>query len=251
MTRRSSAARSGCAATRSTSRCDWASGLLADPAVEDDILDAFMQFETLQSAEPFEVRVGKTKFWARFLTRAGEGKNGRRGRLAHAVLHLQGEANVVPPQRFRAGDDGLPAPLGAPAAPDAPAHRGRPIWLVGEMPYKAQDTGLAFFRYLRSNHPEIDAYYVIDPESPEMRNVAAARQRAALPVQRAHPGDPACRPGLQQPPPGPPVSGAHQAFSPLRAGDEDLPAARGDGHQVDGAQLRQVAWRPSRPTSSS
>ena len=33
------------------------------------------------------------------------------------------------------------------------------IWLVGEMPYKAQDTGLAFFRYLRANHPEIDAYY--------------------------------------------------------------------------------------------
>jgi CDP-glycerol glycerophosphotransferase len=151
---------------------DWAAGLLADPAVEDDILDAFMQLETLQSTEPFEVRVGQTKFWARLLTRAGEGKK-------DGVAAL-----LTPYYTFKAKRTSFHLNVFEPETMDylrrsvrrrhlmRLRHRGRPIWLVGEMPYKAQDTGLAFFRHLRSNHPEIDAYYVIDPESPEMRNVA-------------------------------------------------------------------------------
>ena len=41
------------------------------------------------------------------------------------------------------------------------------IWLVGEVPYKAQDNGLHFFRYLRTKRPGCRAYYVIDAESPD------------------------------------------------------------------------------------
>ncbi|MGL6030551.1 MAG: CDP-glycerol glycerophosphotransferase family protein [Kurthia gibsonii] len=47
----------------------------------------------------------------------------------------------------------------------------RPIWIVGERPYKAQDNGLRFFEYLRTQHPEIDAYYIIREDSPERVNV--------------------------------------------------------------------------------
>jgi CDP-glycerol glycerophosphotransferase len=150
---------------------DWASALLAGEAVEDDILDAWMQLETQQSGEPFEVRVGQTKFWARLRTRAGEGK------------HAGVAALLTPYYTFKAKRTSFHLNVFAPETMDYLrrsmrrrhlmrwAHRGRPIWLVGEMPYKAQDTGLAFFRYLRANHPEIDAYYVMDPDSPEARNV--------------------------------------------------------------------------------
>ena len=41
------------------------------------------------------------------------------------------------------------------------------IWLVGEVPYKAQDNGLHFFRYLRRSRPRLRAYYVIDSQSPD------------------------------------------------------------------------------------
>src|SRR6185312_2249955 len=58
-----------------------------------------------------------------------------------------------------------------PRVQDGGQATGRPVWLVGEQPYKAQDTGLAFFKYLRAKHPEIDAYYVIDPDSPEAQNL--------------------------------------------------------------------------------
>ena len=41
------------------------------------------------------------------------------------------------------------------------------IWLVGEVPYKAQDNGYHFFRHVRLQHPRRRAYYVIDAASPE------------------------------------------------------------------------------------
>ena len=45
--------------------------------------------------------------------------------------------------------------------------RKRPVWLVGERPDTAQDTGIALYRYLREEHPEIDARYVISADSPD------------------------------------------------------------------------------------
>lgn len=44
-------------------------------------------------------------------------------------------------------------------------------WIVGERIYKAQDTGYAFFKYMRENHPHEKVYYVIDKESPERKNI--------------------------------------------------------------------------------
>lgn len=44
---------------------------------------------------------------------------------------------------------------------------GRPVWVIGETGYKAQDTGLEFFRHVRAHHPEIDARFVIDADSPD------------------------------------------------------------------------------------
>jgi CDP-glycerol glycerophosphotransferase len=46
------------------------------------------------------------------------------------------------------------------------------IWLIGEVPYKAQDNGYQFFRYVRTNYPGKRAYYVIDPDSPDREKVA-------------------------------------------------------------------------------
>ena len=35
-------------------------------------------------------------------------------------------------------------------------------WLISERGTEAKDNGYVFFKYMRENHPEIDAYYVID-----------------------------------------------------------------------------------------
>lgn len=45
------------------------------------------------------------------------------------------------------------------------------IWVIGERPYKAQDTGYHFFKYMRENFPDKKVYYVIEEGSPEFDNV--------------------------------------------------------------------------------
>ncbi|WP_187373129.1 CDP-glycerol glycerophosphotransferase family protein [Bacillus rubiinfantis] len=50
-------------------------------------------------------------------------------------------------------------------------NKHKDIWIIGERPYKAQDTGFSFFKYMREKHPEKNAYYVIEKDSPERKNV--------------------------------------------------------------------------------
>lgn len=45
------------------------------------------------------------------------------------------------------------------------------VILIGERPYKAQDTGFALFKQLRTKYPELPVYYVIQYDSPEYENV--------------------------------------------------------------------------------
>jgi hypothetical protein len=52
-----------------------------------------------------------------------------------------------------------------------PLFARRQIWLVGERTDTAQDNGLHLFRHLRSVHPELEAYYVIDTSSPQYERV--------------------------------------------------------------------------------
>ncbi|BDZ42877.1 hypothetical protein GCM10025865_21760 [Paraoerskovia sediminicola] len=46
------------------------------------------------------------------------------------------------------------------------------VWLIGELPYKAQDNGARLFEWIRRHHPRRRVYYVIDPASPDLPTVA-------------------------------------------------------------------------------
>lgn len=50
-------------------------------------------------------------------------------------------------------------------------YRSKDIWIVGERPYKAQDTGYRLFEHIRQKHPNKNCYYIIEQDSPELRNV--------------------------------------------------------------------------------
>ncbi|WP_368503235.1 CDP-glycerol glycerophosphotransferase family protein [Alkalihalophilus sp. As8PL] len=49
--------------------------------------------------------------------------------------------------------------------------RDREIWIIGERPDTAQDTGYHFFKYCREKHPEVDVYYAIDREAQDVKNI--------------------------------------------------------------------------------
>ena len=46
------------------------------------------------------------------------------------------------------------------------------IWLIGERPGQAQDNGYHFFKYLKAEHPEQRAYYVIKKNAPKRTEIA-------------------------------------------------------------------------------
>lgn len=53
-----------------------------------------------------------------------------------------------------------------------PFQKNRPkVWVVGEKSYKAQDNGFHFFKYMRTHHPELPVYYIIEEDSNEIQNV--------------------------------------------------------------------------------
>ncbi len=141
---------------------------------KDGILDAWLEVHDRASEQPHRVRVGRTRYLVRKLTRPGWKNRGERTlciipyytfKAKKTSFHIE----LLDTDAFQSLQDRTRARL--PRVQDGGQATGRPVWLVGEQPYKAQDTGLAFFKYLRAKHPEIDAYYVIDPDSPEIRNL--------------------------------------------------------------------------------
>lgn len=47
----------------------------------------------------------------------------------------------------------------------------RDIWIVGERPNTAQDTGYHFFKYCRTKYPKKEVYYAIDGNSLDIKNI--------------------------------------------------------------------------------
>lgn len=48
----------------------------------------------------------------------------------------------------------------------------KPVWLVCERGTDARDNGYHMFRYLRKEHPEIEAWYVITRDSADLKKIA-------------------------------------------------------------------------------
>lgn len=49
--------------------------------------------------------------------------------------------------------------------------RRKPLWLISERGYEAQDNGFALFKYIKDNHPEVNCRYVISFDSPDIHRL--------------------------------------------------------------------------------
>lgn len=47
----------------------------------------------------------------------------------------------------------------------------RSVWLIAERGMEARDNGYHMFRYIRTNHPDIEAYYIIAEDSTDRERV--------------------------------------------------------------------------------
>lgn len=153
-------------------RMSFASLISADlPA--DVILDAWIQSDTRSQEDPHVARIGRTPYLIRQLSNWGGIRGNSESTLIVPYYTMKAKSTSFRLERFDTrAFDLLVSILRRPFHAAAPSYRKRPVWIIGEQPQKAQDTGLAFFRYLRQHHKEIDAYYVVDPSAPEASNLA-------------------------------------------------------------------------------
>ena len=142
---------------------ELSSQITIDSKVKEDVYDFFMYLYLDGYPEPIKMRFGKTRFIK------------RRGMKDH-VLKYEKETLFISPYLTFSGtnislrieriDNDILQGI-----EQVKPNKNKEIWVIGERPYKAQDTGKAFFEYVRKNHPEKDAYYIIDFDSPEYENV--------------------------------------------------------------------------------
>lgn len=140
----------------------------------NDTLDLYVEFDGPQLEEPVRRRFGRSRYLVR--------RHSRSTRVGHCGKTIL----LTPYYTFKAKNPSIYSEVfdsqvfehmrsSVAERKGSRNHRPRvdkPVWVIGELPYKAQDNGLHFFKYLRHNHPEIDAYYVIEPDSPEQSNLA-------------------------------------------------------------------------------
>ncbi|WP_413333813.1 CDP-glycerol glycerophosphotransferase family protein [Brevibacterium sp. GP-SGM9] len=144
---------------------------LVDDLVDDNI-DLYLDLDTELSELPKRARIGKSRFLVRL------------GATGSTVTEEGKTVSILPYYTFKAKNPSLHLETFETSTYEymqrlvanrrrwkSPKSGQRPVWLIGELPYKAQDNGLQFFKYMRDEHPEIDAYYVIEADSPERSNL--------------------------------------------------------------------------------
>ncbi|GAA4364870.1 CDP-glycerol glycerophosphotransferase family protein [Paeniglutamicibacter cryotolerans] len=143
---------------------DW------DQLDTEDNYDLWVELLLEGREEPVSIRVAKTPYVVRATTRAGHLIRGGEVLVLNPYYTFKRKATSLLIERFSLKSFTMMRESGRVGR--ALAKRGnKPIWIIGELPYKAQDNGLYFFRYVREHHPEIDAYYVINQGSPELDNL--------------------------------------------------------------------------------
>lgn len=148
-----------------------------------DSYDAWVHFPNAATDRPLR-RVNKVPFATRVTAHEGvlRGENGILAIIPYFTFKAKALSFIIEPF----GREQAPYVLN----PSAHASKTRPVasagadghsmvlaepnqdvWIIGEQPHRAQDNGLAFYRWVRREHPEIAAFYVIADDSPDLEKL--------------------------------------------------------------------------------
>lgn len=137
----------------------------------EDIYDLYFKLAIHDQHEPKYVRIGRPAFRARFFLKDLFIKNEQEAAVIRPYYTFKAKNLSLEVTRFPVENFYYLKKMMRWSWFIRLANNKKNVWLVGERVYKAQDTGLAFFRHIRTNHPEQNAYYVIEKDSPERKNV--------------------------------------------------------------------------------
>lgn len=137
----------------------------------EDVFDLFFEMKFEHNDESVRVRVGKPRFRARVNLKACSGKsNGSvfavNPYYTFRLFNLSLQVNRFDKDVFHYLKKAMRWSFVIRLF-----NKSKKVWLIGERPEKAEDTGYHFFKYMRMNHPERNVFYVINEDSPDIDNV--------------------------------------------------------------------------------
>lgn len=145
--------------------------LLKNSKVKDDVYDPYLEVQFENIEEKVLIRVGKPRFKARYRIKSCSGeRDGKVFALSPYYTFRQFNLSLQVDSFEKEAYAYLRKMMRFPFFTRM-SNIHKDVWLIGEKPHKGQDTGYHFFKYMRENHPEKNVYYVIEEESPELRNV--------------------------------------------------------------------------------
>lgn len=143
------------------------------PFENEDVIDIYLEIDVQESAIPIEVKLGNPRIMAeRFLK--GEIITDYGGEIISITPYLTMKGRNL---SFRVNRYSVDSYLTyiqnlKTRKIDLPFKKNdQKVWVIGEKSYKAQDNGYHFFKYMRTQHPELPVYYIIEKESKEAKNV--------------------------------------------------------------------------------
>lgn len=139
--------------------------------LEEDIYDFYLVLQLSDQLEEKYIRIGRPTFRARHFVKESYGINGQEVAIVTPYYTFKGSNLSLEVFSFDLDTFKFLQKKLKFAWIHRLLNRQKDIWLVGERPYKAQDTGYHFFKYMRENHPEKNVYYVIESDSPERKNI--------------------------------------------------------------------------------
>lgn len=148
-----------------------------DPARWDELVlrdnfDAYLRLRDSRSGEQIDARLTRVPFLARLFHTESTAQSAGGVLTILPYFTFKAKALSARVEFFPTEISPLLDPSGSMARrAKRVRQRERPIWIIGELPYKAQDNGMHFYRWMREHHPEIDAYYVLQKDSPERKNL--------------------------------------------------------------------------------
>lgn len=139
----------------------------------DDTLDLYLELSGKQFDEPIRRRFGRSRYIVRQKAGSTRVSSGSTTVLLTPYFTFKAKNPSIYSEVFDTDvfEHMVTAVNRQKSRGPRPRRDDKPVWVIGELPYKAQDNGLHFFTFMRDHHPEIDAYYVIKEDSPERSNL--------------------------------------------------------------------------------
>src|SRR5699024_3071102 len=139
--------------------------------LSNDVFDLYFQIKYKYSDETYLLRIGNPRYRARRYLKNSNGFSGNQiFSFSHYYIVKRFNLSFLPEAYDKEVYEFLKKELRWTWLLRF-FYRSKDIWIVGERPYKAQDTGYRLFKHIRDKYPRKNCYYVIEKNSPDFDNV--------------------------------------------------------------------------------